>query len=428
MTLIMAAALVLLSVGMVAADTVVLDLATCLELARGHAPRLQESVATESQAEAAMHEARARALPVVGLGSTYRYTSEVMEQTLGTPPATRTLRFGDGHAADLTFGVAAPLWTGGELQRQGLAAAAGLRAAEHHTEALRLDLVRDVRLAWYAVLGRQAQLEAARLAVERLQRHVDELAAAAGTGSATEEARLRAQVRLREAQQRQVQAAAALESSGIALGQLVGRPQTVVLPAGDLQVSLLEGSDLAPPRQQDRPDLAALAAEVERQEWLVRAAQGRLRPRVSGDVRAHYGRPGVDLLTNGWTPYATAALTVDWPVWDAGARRDQILQAEARARQARARRVELAEALAAAHQTAQVELSAALTALTMACEREELQGRVCQLVRGRLVEGAASESEYLDAEDDLAAAQVDLTVAQARVRQVEVALLWVLGH
>lgn len=410
------------------ADTLRLDLSDCLARAQAAAPRLAEALAVEAQAQAAADEAKARRLPVLGFGASYRYTSEVMEQSFTFGPVNNTLRFGDGHAADLNLGIAAPVFTGGELSGQARAAALGIAVAEQRTAATTLDLARDVRASFYASLGRAAQADAARLAVTRLQRHVAEIAAAVAAGGATEESRLRALERLRQAEQRERRATASQDSARIALGRLVGRPAPGVAPVGDLDATLLVDRDVSSARVAERPDLASLAREEERQAQLATALRGRLLPRIGADVRAHYGRPGVDLIANDWTPYATAAVSVDWPLWDAGARTSAAAQAAARARQTAARRDDVADALAAAHDAAQVELDAALAAQDLASERVALTERILGMVAGRLAAAAATESEYLDTQDDAAAAQMDLALARTRVRLAEITLLWTVGE
>ncbi len=431
MVLIALAVVVAVAGSALGADTVVLDLPACLAAARQEAPRRVEAAALQTQVAAAAREVAAATKPLVSVAATGRYTSEVMERALGVGPAAPVLRFGDGRAADLTIGAGLPLYTGGELQRQHQAASLAVASATQRQAAVDLDIARDTRCAYCLSLGRQAQLRAARLAVERLERHARELAQAASAGGATEEAQLRVLIRLREAQGRQVQAAAALDSAGLALGRLVGDPGAIVLADGGLEASLLAtiaDADLGVGRVRQRPDIAAAQAEIERQEALVQAVQARFRPRVAAEMRGHYGRPGVDQIANDWTPYLTAGLILDWPLWDAGARREQLGQARARVVQARARGDELLRTLLAAHAMAGAELAAANRAADLAREQEELQARLCDLVRVRLRGAAATQSEYLDATEDLAGAQTGTAVAQTRVRLAEAVLLWTLGY
>jgi outer membrane protein TolC len=412
-----------------AQDAVRLDLNACLEQARTAAPRLEELRAVEAEAVASADEAAARRLPSLGLGATYRYASETMEAEIslapGLPP--RTLTFGDGHVADVNLALSLPLYTGGELSRTAAAADAGSRAASLRSAAAAQDVVLAVRRTFYAALGRESQLAAAGLAVARLQRHADEVADAVSVGAATVEMRLRAVTRLREAEQRQSRAQAALDSAAVALGRLVGRPGATVLPAGELATPLLDDDDVAA-AVGERPDVAALQEERARQDHLAAAARGRLLPRIAGELAAHHGRPGVDQLTNDWMSYATAGVSLDWPLWDGGARRQRALQAEARSRQAEARRRDLQEAVTAAQATASRDLAIAREELARASERVDLARNIGELVGARYESADASESEYLDALDDVTTAEFELSLVRTRQRLAEASLLWTLGR
>lgn len=412
------------------ADTLRLDLDSCLARARETAPALQASAAALDEAGAVAAEAEARRKPVLGAGGAYQYTSEHMKRDLelgfGLPP--RTLEFGDGHVATVNLGVAIPVYTGGELARTAAAAVAGDRAAGSRDQSARLDLTRGVRLAFCGALGRQAQVEAARLAVARLNRHLEAVSDARTAGAATEESRLRALARLNLAGQRLVQAEAARDSAGLALGRLVGRPGGIVRPVGDVAAPLLEADNSPGLTLDTRPDIAALNWEQQRQLELAAAARGRLRPRVLADVRAHYGRPGVDALANEWMGYTTAGVSLDWPLWDGGARRDRARQAEARGRWLEAQQRDLGEAITAANAGAHTALRAAATQERQAGERTELQRLLLEMVEGRYAQLNATENEYLEAQDDLTQAELDLALARTRVRLAEVALLWTLGR
>ncbi len=413
-----------------AGDTLRLALAACLARAEAAAPSLAAARAQVDEQAAVAAEAAARRYPVVGLGGGYQYASEHMRRdlVLGLGLPTRTLEFGDGHTADVNLGVSVPVFTGGELAATAAAAGVGHEAALRRGDSARLELARGVRQTWCGALGRQAQVDAARLAVGRLARHLESVRAAGAAGAATEEARLRAAARLNLAEQRLTQAEAARDSAELALGRLVGQPGRAVVAAGDLATPLLADADAPGVALDDRPDVAALALEQQRQRDLATAARGRLLPRVTADLRAHYGRPGVDALANDWMGYATAGVAVDWPLWDRGARSDRSRQAEARARWPAAQGSDLRDAIATMAAGARTALAAAATQERQAGERADLQRRLLAMVEGRLAQSAATETEYLDAQDDLAQAEVELALARTRLRLAETALLWALGR
>lgn len=412
-----------------ASDTLRLGLAECLARAATSSPRLAAAAAGSEEAAAVAAEAGARRQPLLGAGGSYQYTSEHMkrELSLGGGLPSGTLEFGDGHVADLNLGLSIPVYTGGELARGAAAAGSGLSAAQARQAAAALELDMGVRIAFSGALGRRAQVDASRLAVARLSRHLGNVEGARAAGAATEESQVRAEARLLAARQRLASAEAALDSAALSLGRLVGSAGRAVLPQGSLDESLLPrpAGTLAPVT--GRADLAALDHEAERQRELAAAARGRLRPHVVADVRAHYARPGVDALSNEWMGFGTVGLSVDWPLWDSGARSDRARQAEARAVLVEAQRRDLAEAVTTAISAARASLDAAVTVESQAARRVELQRRLLAMVEGRQAQAAASVTEYLDAQDDLAQAETDQALAQTRVRLAEAALLWALG-
>lgn len=409
-------------------DTLKLDLDACLARAAKTAPALQAATAAIDEAAAIEHEARARTLPVLGAGGAYQYTTEHMQKqvTMGPGLPSLSLEFGDGHVADFNLGLALPVYTGGELAHAAAAAAAGSRAASLREGSARLDLSRNVRQAFCVALARRDQLQATDLAVTRLRRHLATVNDARKAGGATDEACLRAEVRLNQAAQRHRLAAAACDSAGLVLGRLVGAPGAVVCPLGDAAATLLPTG--APGLTTARADLAALAAERDRQVELAASARGRLRPRVLADVRAHYARPGADLLANNWMGYGTVGVSVDWPLWDGGARSARSGQAAARARWLEAQQRDLGEAVTTAAATAGSALAAARDQEAQADERARLQARLLAMVEGRYAQQSATETEYLDAQDELTQAELELALARARVRLAETAWLWTQGR
>ncbi|MBN2170183.1 MAG: TolC family protein [Candidatus Krumholzibacteriota bacterium] len=411
-----------------AADSLTLE--RCLELALRRAPSLQASREAEGAAQAAAAEAAARRLPRLDLGGSYRYSSDVMVKRIDMGAlGSNELRFGDHHQADLNVGLSILLYSGGELGLAANAAAAGAQAAAERRSSVALDTRRDVRMAFYAILGRQAQLDAANLAQRRLRRRLSALRGAIAVGSAAAEDSLRVLARLCEAEQRRLQAMAAREAAAVALGRLLGRPGEAVRVAGELERPLIEeGLAAGDSTVLAHPALVALGHESERQRLLARAARSRFLPSLSGDLRGHYGRPGIDPLANDWMRYGTASLILSWTLWDGGQRSRQAQRADAVARQAELLRQDAAEGLQAAYDTARADLAAARCELTTARERVALQSTLLGLVTGRRDRAQATENEVLDAQDDLNEAEIAIATARTRVRQCEATLLWTLGR
>ena len=187
-----------------------LSLAECQADALAASPMLREAAAAASEAAERAAEAKALRGPALGFGADYSYISETMSRELdfGTGGDPAVLEFGDGHATDLRLGLSVPIYTGGALAGTYRAERAGRRAADHQTEAVRLQVVRTVRRMFYATMGLRAAVEADELLVARLARHRDEVVAAVALGAAAEEDGLRAESRLSRAEQQRLRTAA----------------------------------------------------------------------------------------------------------------------------------------------------------------------------------------------------------------------------
>jgi outer membrane protein TolC len=105
-----------------------------------------------------------------------------------------------------------------------------------------------------------------------------------------------------------------------------------------------------------------------------------------------------------------------------------VRQARATGRALEERRAELRQALRSGLDAARVLLRAAEEQCARAAERADLERQRLGFVEARFRQGIASESERLDAEDDLAAAEIDFAGAKAAVRLAEAEVLYFLGR
>jgi outer membrane protein TolC len=69
-------------------------------------------------------------------------------------------------------------------------------------------------------------------------------------------------------------------------------------------------------------------------------------------------------------------------------------------------------------------MTASSAELDLANERVDVVRRISEMVAARYREADASESEYLDAQDDVLAAELELSLIQMRLRLAEAAWLW----
>jgi outer membrane protein len=382
-----------------------------------------------SSAQAAAKEAKATRLPALGVAGSYLHNTEVMKLNLPSLGAFQLpeIQFGDGNTYDLNLNARLPIFTGGALRSKVKSQEAELRAAQYDLAADSLSVIHDVRVAYFSALGGQAGEDAARLAEARLERHIEDLEKAIEVGAASEEDRIQAVAQLRAAQERRLGAEAQAASARLGLGRLVGHPGEEIRPSDDLNSRLFEEVEVEGRGVDTRPELAGLEERIHSSRAVAGVAKSSFLPSLSAELAYHYGRPGVDMVANEWTTYATIGLQLSWSLWEWGARSDRVQQAKVAGRALEQTRADLDETLRTGLAIARMQLRTAREQNEKAADRVDLQRRRLELVKGRYSAAAASESELLDAHDDLALAESDLAAAVARVRLAEVQVLYALG-
>lgn len=404
----------------------VLTLDECLRRALANSHRLGSAMERRRGAEAEAAAARARRWPHLVVDAGGRWVSEVNEVTLPLVPA-RTLQFGDHSSYEISAGLEFPLDAGRTLVNTEQARRAAVRAAGHDTAADSLALVAEVRRTYHTTLGRAAEEASALLAVQRLERHLEELDGRVAIGVASEADRLAATARLRLAEQRAITAAEQHQLSRLELGALLGEPGGAVGPADQ------PGTPDAPRAEIDgaegpRPELAALAERIRAGEAGERAAAGTSRPSISLYTRVHYGDPGVRVIENEAMGWVSAGLQLRWTPWDAGERSAQVQSQAATTRALTEEAAVLREQIETAVAIARARVDAATAQADLAADQLAIEQRRLALTEQKHREGLGTETELLDAHDDLATAEIALETSRTRLRIAESELLHALGR
>ncbi|MCX6600285.1 MAG: TolC family protein [bacterium] len=406
------------------------SLEQCLRAAMANAPRLRASAQVVVGAQAAAREAVANRWPTLGVSGAYAYTSDTQEIRMTSPVpgyVPPKIRFYNDNVYDLAMTARVPIYAGGALREKARAESFGGLAAALDLRADSLKLASDVRRAYFNALGGEARVEAARQSARRLERHLQELTSAQNIGTVSEETRLMALSRLRQAEQAVLSAEADAQAARLALGNLVVQPGLEIHPAAELDAAIAD-SALTPLPLKSRVEVSAAQMRLDQSLRLTRTARAALLPSLSGLAAYHYAKPGVNMTENEWMDYYTLGLTASWTLWDWRARSQRVGQARAAAGALDARMHDLVNTLNTRYETALAARRAAGAVLAIAAERAAIERRRLDLVEGRMQQGMASESEFLDTHDDLTAAETDLISATARLRLAEADLLYAAGY
>lgn len=404
------------------------SLSDCVKKAFQTSSALEASRWTQQSARREFDESKSLLLPSVAAGASYSYTSETMHLDIETPPipgyTAPHIDFGDGNVYDFNLNARIPIYAGGSQQKRAKAFESAALAAVFDFQSDSLRLLRDVRRAYFEVVTAQANLDAAKNKAARLRRHVEEIEGARKIGTVTEETRLFALANLRAAEGEELRQAALATAARLRLGNLIGIPETEIRTYGDLDASLITEH----PSGMTRPELSALDYRIAQNKHAAKAAKGSYLPSLSGIAAYHYARPGINQVQNDWMDYYTIGLTASWTLWDFGARSYRVQALRMTGNAITSTREDIDRSFRTMLAAASSACESARPAADKMQERLSLQRERIKLVEERLKTGLATESEYLDAQDDLTEAEFQWIASVAALRMAEVDLLYALGR
>ncbi|NUO20026.1 TolC family protein [bacterium] len=419
-----------LSLAQTGPDTLSLD--ECLR--RG----LEASDALEAKRHAtnsAQFDARAFAgqrKPSLALKGSYNYTSETQDLTSAFPSAPGftppKIKFGDGNIYDLNLTATIPLYAGGAIVSREQAARLDAQAQRYDTRADSLILLHSIRRAYFIAAGAQANQDAAVARRARLQRHFDELSSSRTIGVATEDALLAVEASLKSAESALLQAETAARNARLALGKLIGEPSLEIFPQSVLNSALAYDAGYDPELIQQRPEVQMLDARIEQRNRLRRASIAGLLPNVGAAAVYHYAKPGVDMIENEWMDYYTLGVSMSWTLWDFHEARSRAKSQEVLARSLSATRSDVLKTFESRALTSLETRDAARPVESKLRERLQIETRRVEMLSNTLAAGLASESQWLDAQDDLTIAELEWISSVVALRLAEADYLYAIGR
>ena len=143
---------------------------------------------------------------------------------------------------------------------------------------------------------------------KELQINIDRISAMMENGVANQSDRESMEVELLNARQKEIELKAARSAYGKMLAALIGRPDagTFVLEVP----SLPEAPSLSPVI--NRPELRALDAKSDLLELQNKQLTAGLMPRIGAFFQGGYGRPGLNMLEDSFSPFYVAGVRLSW--------------------------------------------------------------------------------------------------------------------
>jgi outer membrane protein TolC len=290
------------------------------------------------------------------------------------------------------------------------------------------DLVVEAAANGYLqIIADASRIEAIQSQVETAQALYDRSGDQLKAGTAAAIDVLRAQVELKQQQQRLLAQRNQFEKDKLALGRVIGLPDGQDFHLADnapfaplTSITLEQALETAP---QQRPDFQSANARVHAAEDAVRAAQDERRP--TAGVTADYGDAGPTPNNSHGTFTFTASASVN--LFDGRRIEGDVVQAKAALSQRQDELADLRAQIAYQVRTAFLDIRTAADQVTVATDNLALANQALVQARDRFTAGVTDNIEVVQAQESVASANDQLILALFAHNSAKVALARALG-
>lgn len=298
-----------------------------------------------------------------------------------------------------------------------------LGASEYARQALARRLKRDITVGYLRWLGAVRSQGIVDASVTLLTENLRVNESLFRNGKVTQDQVLRARAELLQVEQQAREARNLAAQARSYLNFLLNRPLDTPLEDAEMEANLSATTRaLAELRQaaiENRPELAQLQHLARASEEQSRLARAELWPTLS--LGADGGIQGEEYEFGRGSNYATISLLLNWNLFDGGARRAAVRQANAAARRTRTQYEELTQQVQLEVQQSLDQLNTSADSLATAEARAEAARAAFRIASRKRDEGVISQVEFIDARSSLTGAELNLNVTRFEVlaRQAE---------
>ena len=317
---------------------------------------------------------------------------------------------------DFRLNLSQPLFTGFKLKNKTNSLSARANSKSYDLAAVRSEVIYKVVNGFASVLKAEKFLDIAVSSLGQVESHLRDTEAFLNQGLARRNELLVVKVKESEAQLAVLQARNAVEIAKAALEALLGKP----LPDS----SLFQGPDLVGIREvqpdsslelafRSRPELKSVELLQQSARFAEKAMRGNRLPNIVAIGSYGYGKPGLDLVNDEWMDYWVVGVNAEWSLWSWGKTSSQIQQAQLQTQS-------VEEVIRQTRLGIELDVRQACSKVNEALQRKQVAqqfveraGETLRVISSSYKQGAASNTEYLDAQADLTRAQ--LQKAQAEI-------------
>ena len=298
-----------------------------------------------------------------------------------------------------------------------------LGASEYSRQALARQLKRDITvgyLRWLMAIRNQGIVDASVTLLNENLRVNDSLFR---NGKITQDQVLRARAELLQVTQQSRDAQNLASQAQSYLNFLLNRPLESQLENAEVGAGVNATTralgELRQAAIDNRPELAELAHLTRASEAQTKVAKADFWPTLS--LGADGGIQGEEYQFGRGSNYATISLLLNWTLFDGGARRAAVRQADAVARRTQTQFDELMQQVQLEVQQSLDRLNTSADSLATAEARSEAARAAFRIASRKRDEGVISQVEFIDARSSLTGAELNLNVTRFEVlaRQAE---------
>jgi outer membrane protein len=411
------ATLIVLVTSPLAAETLRVDADEAVRLAVESSHLVVSADARLSAREAAVAAADAARMPEVATTAIVSQRSAVPELSvpLGGPdtePQTIFPNIETTYLAELS--VSQPLYAGGAIESGRTSARHELDAATADRQRTLADLRLLARRDYWQAAASAATVDAAKAQESRAQRLLDDAVSLREAGMAVDADVLAAQARVAAARVHVLRAETAARNDLAALRSLIGRGRDTTLELADRTAlstppSPADVDSLIESALGLRPELAAADARIAALQAHERVVDAARRPSLAVTGQWDLARPNNRYLPleDTWNDSWSVGLMAHWTVFDGDRTRSQTAVVRSQQAASRADRDELARRIALDVETARLDLQSALDAIPAADASRAAAAAREEASSERHAAGLAPIQEMLDAQAELASAEVE---------------------
>lgn len=275
----------------------------CFEMAEANYPDIRKRELIEASGKYDLAIASQSWIPQFSINGKASWQSDVVEMPFEIPGYDFNLP-NDQYA--ITGDITQQIWDGGVTKSRKELVEAETEVQKSQVEVSLYSLRSRVQNIFLGILLLDEQLKQNDLLRKELERNLDEVESLLASGMAYGSDRDVVSVNMLNCEQQRLELVSDRESYVRMLGLLTGRDmsgETFVVPSDEQSpdtTSIL------------RPELALYEAQLRQADMQLRQLNTSISPKFNLNVQAGYGRPGLNMLKNGFEPYLTAGIKMQW--------------------------------------------------------------------------------------------------------------------